>query len=198
MRTEPPLATVHPAWGPAQAVTAQSEAWLVHPSDDVAYLLSLIGSAHALDTIRRAFLEDTIVLDLTPPRGLGRRLSALRSGAWHYRAWRGRLPSGAVHLVLAAARAPDAPEGPRLVLARSAEALPAACVEVLTHKEALMALPAWAPWLFRRLVAEQLAVRLAGPRPGPVGVLLHAGETDLDRLVTEGLRQGALAFPGDA
>lgn len=207
MTDHPRFATVSPAWGPVHETTVQSDAWLVGPAAEhlslrqphAVFLLSLVGSARALRRIQQAFLDDRVELALTPPQALGRRLTPLMNEhTWQYRRWSGRLVSGAAHLVLAAERAPDAPDSPRLVFARSAEALPTACFEALAQAEPLMAFPTWTAWLYQRLIAEHLATRLTGPRSGPAGVLLYATETDLDRLITDGLRHRVIAFPDGA
>jgi len=177
------LATLCIADAPTADGQVWSDGWVVDPRDDVFYVLSLIGSPTAVRTLHAAIVERAD-LRLTHQRTT-RDLKPHAVSRYHTRS--GRLPSGAVHIVVSCA-----PPGARLVLAESEAALPRACFADLVLHRGLMAVPDWAPCIFEMLLDRNHAHRLAGPMPA---VLVSATETMLDQLVPEALQQGAIAFP---
>ena len=62
----------------------------------------------------------------------------------------------------------------------------------LSGSMALPALPEWAEWISRELRSKGLLSPLAGM--GASGFALSAGEEDLDRILCEGVRRGAIRF----
>lgn len=177
------LATVSVAHAPIPEGQVLTDAWVVDPRDDVFYVLSVIGSPTAVRTLQAAIAEradlrlthQATTLDLKP------------HPVSRYQTRSGRLPSGAVHILLSCA-----PLGARLVLAESETALPRACFDDLVLHRSLMAIPEWAPRIFEMLLDRNEAHRLVGPISA---VLVSASETTLDRFVQEALQQGAIAFP---
>lgn len=177
------LATIHIADASTAEGQAWSDGWVVDPRDDVFYVLSLIGSPTTVRTIQGAIAERAH-LHLTHQRTT---LDLKPHAASRYHMRSGRLPSGAVHLLLSCA-----PSGVRLLLAQSEATLPWACFEDLVLHRGLMAVPEWAPCLFQMMLDRNEAHRLVGPIPA---VLVNASEATLDQLVQAALQQGMIAFP---
>lgn len=177
------LATLRIADAPTADGQVWTDGWVVDPGDDVFYVLSLIGSPTAVRTLQAAIAERAD-LQLTHQR----TPCALKPHAVsRYQTRSGRLPSGAVHVLLSCA-----PAGARLIVAESEAALPTACFEDLVLHRSLMAIPEWAPCIFAMLLDRNHAHQLAGPIPA---ALVSASETTLDQVVQEALQQGAIAFP---
>jgi hypothetical protein len=177
------LATVCIADSPSADSQAWSDGWGIDSRDDVFYVLSLIGTPTAVRTLHAA-IAGRASLRLTHQRTT-RDLKPHAFG--RYQARSGRLPCGAVHLVLS-----YAPASARLVLAEHETDLPRACFEDLVLHCGLMAIPEWAPQILDVLLERNHAHRLAGPIPA---LLVNASESALDQLVRESLQQGTIAFP---
>jgi hypothetical protein len=177
------LATISIADSATSGEQVWSDRWVVDPRDDVFYVLSLFGSPTAVRMLHAAIAERAS-LRITHQRTT-RDLKPHPFG--RYQAHSGRLPCGAVHLVLS-----YAPARARLVLAEQETDLSRACFEDLMLHRGLMAIPEWAPQIFDLLIERNHAHRLAGPIPA---VLVSASESALDQLVRESLQQGTIAFP---
>src|SRR5687768_656675 len=102
------LATVCIADSPSTDGQAWSDGWAIDSRNDVFHVLSLIGHPTAVRTLHAAITERAS-LRITH-QGTTRDLKPHAFG--RYQARSGRLPCGAVHLVLSCA-----PSGARLVLA---------------------------------------------------------------------------------
>jgi len=69
---------------------------------------------------------------------------------------------------------------------------PRKVLDRLSQSMALPALPAWAQWICDQLRSKRFLTPLSGM--GAAGFTISAGEEDLDRILCEGVRGGALKF----
>ena len=104
------LATISIADSATADAQALSDGWVVDPRDNVFYVLSLIGSPTAVRTLHAAIAERA-ELRLSHQ---GTTHTLKRHAASRYHSRSGRLPSGAVHVVLSCASS-----GARLIVAEN-------------------------------------------------------------------------------
>lgn len=98
------------------------------------------------------------------------------------------LGGGAIHGCYVGPRLIEAEEDRLAILGSD----PRKVFDRLCRTMALPALPEWAAWIFETLKSKRLLVPLCGM--GSSGCTIQASEEELDRILSEGVKCGALKF----
>ena len=182
--TRPYLTAWHKDLEKGYHVSAVVDRFLFEGSDDYGgqiVLASVLGPHSAVRSLLAAMATGREIRTDRYPRArfYGREGGRILSAA---------LGGGAIHGCFVGPLLLKADEGRSALLGDE----PRKILDRLCQTMAIPALPEWADWVCGELRSKRLLSPLAGM--GASGFAISAGEEDLDRILADGVRRGALKF----
>jgi hypothetical protein len=174
-------------WGGIK-VSAHTDRYAYDPSDDSLLFISLAGTEQAVKAVSSALIGQRIV---SIKRQGNREIQVHGSPAGHFRVFSTKLPSGAVHQLVADTRffGNDALE--LCVLIPQGEDLSTVVYsQVLSHLASPL-IPEWAPWLCAQLREQGLIQEMAGTLKV---VKVRIDEAIVDEIISEGIQTGRISL----
>jgi len=172
-------------------VSAYSDFYAYDPEDDSLLFISLAGTEQAVRAISSAIIGyHTVSI-----RREGNTVIRVHgSPAAHTRTWSTKLPSGALHQIVADTRFSDANHTRgRLVVWPQNEDISTAIYSQVLACLASPLLPDWAPWICGQLKKSGFMREMAGTMRV---VEVRIDEATVDEIVSEGVRRRHISLDG--
>jgi len=158
---------------------------------DHVYLLSVVGHDSSVKAITAGIVSNRTVEIQSETQNI------LLSSPWHYtnKIWSVRLGIGMLHQLVISELFFPKERGQMLIFVPEGEQPERVVFSAVKNRYAVPALNIWAGWLFETLKQEETLDQLRGN----VNVFrLTTSEEQLDTLITDGIKSGAIGFVEEA
>ena len=145
-------------WGGIK-VSAYTDLYAYDPSDDSLLLISLAGTEQAVKAVSSALISHRIV---SVNRRSNGEIQVHGSPAVHFRVFSTKLPSGAVHQLVADTRFFGNETQEHCVIIPQGEELPRVVYSQVLSRLASPLIPEWAPWICAQLKEQGLIQEMDG------------------------------------